>query len=87
VVFSHGWPLSADAFEDQMFFLAARSYRCLANLGGSAAPPGDVKIHSVAPILFSASRDRDHGRSDDCSIHLANARICIAGEDTRRYIS
>jgi pimeloyl-ACP methyl ester carboxylesterase len=21
VVFSHGWPLSADAFEDQMFFL------------------------------------------------------------------
>jgi non-heme chloroperoxidase len=20
VVFSHGWPLSADAFEDQMFF-------------------------------------------------------------------
>ena len=24
VVFSHGWPLSADAFEDQMFFLAAR---------------------------------------------------------------
>jgi hypothetical protein len=22
VVFSHGWPLSADAFEDQMFFLA-----------------------------------------------------------------
>ena len=27
VVFSHGWPLSADAFEDQMFFLASRGYR------------------------------------------------------------
>jgi non-heme chloroperoxidase len=30
VVFSHGWPLSADAFEDQMFFLASRGYRCIA---------------------------------------------------------
>jgi non-heme chloroperoxidase len=31
VVFSHGWPLSADAFEDQMYFLAARGYRCIAH--------------------------------------------------------
>jgi non-heme chloroperoxidase len=31
VVFSHGWPLSADAFEDQMSFLAARGYRCIAH--------------------------------------------------------
>ena len=30
VVFSHGWPLCADAFEDQMFFLASRGYRCIA---------------------------------------------------------
>jgi non-heme chloroperoxidase len=30
VVFSHGWPLSGDAFEDQMFFLASRGYRCIA---------------------------------------------------------
>jgi non-heme chloroperoxidase len=30
-VFSHGWPLSADAFEDQMFFLAQRGYRCIAH--------------------------------------------------------
>ena len=26
VVFSHGWPLSADAWEDQMVFLASRGY-------------------------------------------------------------
>jgi non-heme chloroperoxidase len=31
VVFSQGWPLSADAFEDQMFYLASRGYRCIAH--------------------------------------------------------
>jgi non-heme chloroperoxidase len=31
VVFSHGWPLTADAFEDQMFFLASSGYRCIAH--------------------------------------------------------
>lgn len=31
IVFSHGWPLSADAFEDQMFFLASHGYRCIAH--------------------------------------------------------
>ena len=31
VVFSHGWPLTADAFEDQMLFLAERGYRCIAH--------------------------------------------------------
>jgi non-heme chloroperoxidase len=31
IVFSHGWPLSADAWEDQMFFLSSKGYRCVAN--------------------------------------------------------
>jgi non-heme chloroperoxidase len=31
IVFSHGWPLTADAFEDQMFFLASNGYRCIAH--------------------------------------------------------
>jgi len=30
VVFSHGWPLSADSWEAQMFFLASNGYRCIA---------------------------------------------------------
>jgi non-heme chloroperoxidase len=31
VVFSHGWPLTADAWEDQMLFLASKGYRCIAH--------------------------------------------------------
>jgi non-heme chloroperoxidase len=31
IVFSHGWPLSSDAWEDQMLFLASRGYRCIAH--------------------------------------------------------
>lgn len=31
VVFSHGWPLSSDAWEDQMLYLASRGYRCIAH--------------------------------------------------------
>jgi len=30
IVFNHGWPLNADAFEDQMFFMASKGYRCVA---------------------------------------------------------
>lgn len=31
IVFSHGWPLSSDAFEDQMIFLALKGYRVIAH--------------------------------------------------------
>ena len=31
VVFCHGWPLSSDAWEDQMLFLASRGFRCIAH--------------------------------------------------------
>jgi pimeloyl-ACP methyl ester carboxylesterase len=43
VIFSHGWPLSADAWEDQMVFLATHGYRCIAHdrrgHGGSGRRP------------------------------------------------
>ena len=42
VLFSHGWPLSADAFEGQMFFLASRGYRCIAH---------DRRGHGRSPTL------------------------------------
>lgn len=31
VVFSHGWPLSADSWDAQMMFLASKGYRCIAH--------------------------------------------------------
>lgn len=31
VVFSHGWPLNADAWEEQLVFLASRGYRVIAH--------------------------------------------------------
>ncbi|WP_224245624.1 alpha/beta fold hydrolase [Hyalangium gracile] len=31
VVFSHGWPLNSDSWEDQMLFLASHGYRCIAH--------------------------------------------------------
>jgi non-heme chloroperoxidase len=31
VVFSHGWPLTADSWESQMFFLAQNGFRCIAH--------------------------------------------------------
>jgi non-heme chloroperoxidase len=31
IVFSHGWPLSADAWDDQMLFLCSHGYRCIAH--------------------------------------------------------
>ncbi len=31
VTFSHGWPLTGDAWESQMLFLASHGYRCIAH--------------------------------------------------------
>jgi non-heme chloroperoxidase len=31
IVFSHGWPLSGDAWEEQMMFFADKGYRCIAH--------------------------------------------------------
>ena len=44
VVFSHGWPLTADAWDDQMFLLASSGYRAIAHDrrgGGRSGQPWD----------------------------------------------
>jgi non-heme chloroperoxidase len=44
VVFSHGWPLTADAWDDQMFLAASSGYRAIAHDrrgGGRSSQPWD----------------------------------------------
>src|SRR5882757_4323427 len=63
VVFSHGWPLSADAWEDQMIFLGARGYRCIAHdrrgHGRSAQPWDGNDMDTYADDLRPATHVED----------------------------
>jgi pimeloyl-ACP methyl ester carboxylesterase len=63
VVFSHGWPLTADAFEDQMFFLASRGYRCIAHdrrgHGRSSQPWTGYEYDTFADDLAELVRSLD----------------------------
>jgi non-heme chloroperoxidase len=55
VVFSHGWPLAGDAWEDQMFFLAAHGFRVIAHdrrgHGLSSQPWGGNDMDTYADDL------------------------------------
>jgi non-heme chloroperoxidase len=55
IVFSHGWPLTADSWEAQMFFLAAQGYRCIAHdrrgHGRSSQPSEGNEMNTYADDL------------------------------------
>ena len=55
VMFSHGWPLSADSWEAQMMFLASQGYRCIAHdrrgHGRSSQPWGGNDMDTYANDL------------------------------------
>jgi len=55
VVFSHGWPLSADSWEAQMLFLASNGCRCIAHdrrgHGRSSQPWGGNDMNTYADDL------------------------------------
>ncbi|HXY62344.1 MAG TPA: alpha/beta hydrolase [Nitrospirota bacterium] len=84
VVFSHGWPLSADAFEDQMFFLASRGYRCIAHdrrgHGRSSQPWNGNDLDTYADDLAELV-DKLHLKE---AIHVGHS---TGGGEVARYIA
>jgi non-heme chloroperoxidase len=56
VIFSHGWPLSSDAWESQMVFLADSGYRCIAHdrrgHGRSSQPWNGNEMNTYADDLW-----------------------------------
>src|ERR1700682_4123527 len=83
VVFSHGWPLSADAFEDQMFFLASRGYRCIAHdrrgHGRSSQPWNGNDLDTYADDLAALVEHLDLTNA----IHVGHS---TGGGEVARYI-
>jgi non-heme chloroperoxidase len=84
VVFSHGWPLSADAWEDQMMFLAARGYRCVAHdrrgHGRSSQPWNGNDMDTYAEDLAALSEALDLTNA----VHVGHS---TGGGEVARYIA
>jgi non-heme chloroperoxidase len=83
IVFSHGWPLTADAFEDQMFFLASRGYRCIAadrrGHGRSSQPWNGNDLDTYADDLAALVKKLDLKNA----IHVGHS---TGGGEVTRYI-
>jgi non-heme chloroperoxidase len=83
VVFSHGWPLSADAWEDQMVFLGQRGCRCIAHdrrgHGRSSQPWHGNEMDTYADDLAALVESLDlHD-----AIHVGHS---TGGGEVARYI-
>jgi non-heme chloroperoxidase len=83
VVFSHGWPLSADAWEDQMVFLGNHGYRCIAHdrrgHGRSAQPWDGNEMDTYAADLATLVEALDLKGA----IHVGHS---TGGGEVARYI-
>lgn len=84
IVFSHGWPLSSDAFEDQMFFLASRGYRVIAHdrrgHGRSSQPWHGNDMDTYADDLAELTTKLDFRGA----IHVGHS---TGGGEVARYIA
>ena len=84
VVFSHGWPLSGDAFEDQMFFLASHGYRVIAHdrrgHGRSSQPWDGHNMDQYADDLAELTAALDLQNA----VHVGHS---TGGGEVARYIA
>jgi non-heme chloroperoxidase len=84
VVFSHGWPLSADAWEDQMLFLASKGYRCVAHdrrgHGRSSQPWNGNDMDTYADDLAELAEALDLKNA----VHVGHS---TGGGEVARYIA
>jgi non-heme chloroperoxidase len=83
VVFSHGWPLSSEAWEDQMVFLGARGYRCIAHdrrgHGRSSQPWNGNEMDTYADDLAALVETLDLKNA----VHVGHS---TGGGEVARYI-
>ena len=83
VVFSHGWPLSADAWEDQLVFLATNGHRCVAHdrrgHGRSDQPWGGNDMDTYADDLAALAEALDLRDA----VHVGHS---TGGGEVARYI-
>jgi non-heme chloroperoxidase len=83
VVFSHGWPLSSDAFEDQMLFLAEHGFRCVAHdrrgHGRSSQPWNGNDMDTYADDLAELVNELDLKDA----VHVGHS---TGGGEVARYI-
>jgi non-heme chloroperoxidase len=83
VVFSHGWPLSGDAWEDQMVFLGAHGYRCIAHdrrgHGRSSQPWGGNDMDTYADDLATLVEALDLKNA----VHVGHS---TGGGEVARYV-
>jgi non-heme chloroperoxidase len=83
IIFSHGWPLSADAWEDQMLFLSSHGFRCIAHdrrgYGRSSQPWNGNNMDIYADDL--AKLVEDLALKD--AIHVGHS---MGGGEVTRYI-
>ena len=83
VVFSHGWPLSSDAWEDQMLFLASHGFRCIAHdrrgHGRSSQPWAGNDMDTYADDLAALV----HALDLRDAIHVGHS---TGGGEVARYI-
>jgi non-heme chloroperoxidase len=83
IVFSHGWPLSADAWEDQMLFLSSHGYRTIAHdrrgHGRSGQPWSGNDMDTYADDLAELTEKLDLKNA----VHVGHS---TGGGEVARYI-